>query len=179
MTSTKLEPGAFDGFEKAEPNEPLFTLLARDPLAPALIHEWVDRRRKEIIASDIPAAKRKVELTQAMEAENIALAMIEWRKGYSAIEAPKVDASPVRSYSGNAMDADELAAKARFDTRKVAAQKIRNAIAEIAEAAELVTKYGFEPAINLMALGSGELTRAAEEIEPKRRSYSHRSEEND
>lgn len=40
---TKLQPGRFDCYKAAEPAEPLFTLLARDPLAPALVMEWADQ----------------------------------------------------------------------------------------------------------------------------------------
>ena len=38
---TKSEPGRFDCYGKAEPDEPIFTLLARDPAAPRLIRDWV------------------------------------------------------------------------------------------------------------------------------------------
>lgn len=31
-------------FQKAEDDEPLFTLLARDPLAPGLVREWAHQR---------------------------------------------------------------------------------------------------------------------------------------
>lgn len=37
---TKTDPGQFDCHSKAEPDEPLFTLLARDPLAPGLVAIW-------------------------------------------------------------------------------------------------------------------------------------------
>lgn len=37
---TKRNPGRFDCHAKAEPHEPLFTLLARDPKAPALVERW-------------------------------------------------------------------------------------------------------------------------------------------
>lgn len=37
---TKLNPGPNDCYEKAAPDEPLFTLLARDPRAPVLVRTW-------------------------------------------------------------------------------------------------------------------------------------------
>jgi hypothetical protein len=37
---TTNEPGKFDCHAKAEADEPLFTLLARDPLASALVSIW-------------------------------------------------------------------------------------------------------------------------------------------
>lgn len=41
---TKLNPGNFDCYTKAEDDEPMFILLARDPTAPRLIREWVAMR---------------------------------------------------------------------------------------------------------------------------------------
>lgn len=42
---TKNNPGRFDCYAKADPNEPIFILLARDPLAPALVRLWAHVRR--------------------------------------------------------------------------------------------------------------------------------------
>ena len=41
---TKLKPGKFDCYENAEPDEPMFVLLARDPMAPILVSLWADLR---------------------------------------------------------------------------------------------------------------------------------------
>ena len=38
---TKNNPGDFDCYTNAEPDEPMFILLARDPLAPFLVALWV------------------------------------------------------------------------------------------------------------------------------------------
>lgn len=37
---TKNNPGRFDCYASAAPDEPLFTLRAKDPLAPALVDMW-------------------------------------------------------------------------------------------------------------------------------------------
>lgn len=42
---TKNEPSAFDCYANAEPDEPLFTLLARDESAPMLVELWAEARR--------------------------------------------------------------------------------------------------------------------------------------
>lgn len=42
--STKLNPGQFDCYNAALPNEEVFVLLARDPTSPATIRDWCDRR---------------------------------------------------------------------------------------------------------------------------------------
>lgn len=41
---TKNTPGQFDCYANAAPDEPLFILLARDPLAPILVDLWADLR---------------------------------------------------------------------------------------------------------------------------------------
>lgn len=37
---TKNQPGKYDCYQNAEPDEPMFVLLARDPLAPWLVRIW-------------------------------------------------------------------------------------------------------------------------------------------
>lgn len=41
---TKAKPGTFDCYANAAPNEPMFILLARDPMAPLLIRMWAHMR---------------------------------------------------------------------------------------------------------------------------------------
>jgi hypothetical protein len=43
---TKNNPGNFDCYANAEPDEPMFILLARDPQAPALVEKWATDRIK-------------------------------------------------------------------------------------------------------------------------------------
>lgn len=45
--STKLKPGPYGCYEKAEDDEPMFILLARDPQAPALVDLWASIRETE------------------------------------------------------------------------------------------------------------------------------------
>ncbi len=42
---TKNNPDRYDAYEKAEPDEPMFVLLARDPHAPVLVRLWADLRK--------------------------------------------------------------------------------------------------------------------------------------
>ena len=42
---TKNKPGRFDCYANAEPDEPMFVLLARDPLAPILVKLWAELKR--------------------------------------------------------------------------------------------------------------------------------------
>jgi hypothetical protein len=73
---TKLEPGEFDCYENALPDEPMFVLLARDPDMPDLVREWADRRQFAIDNGERP------ETDQAMveEARSCASSASAWRK---------------------------------------------------------------------------------------------------
>jgi hypothetical protein len=51
--SSKAEPSQFDAYSKAEADEPSFTLLARDPIAPSLIEAWAYLRSGQIGAAEI------------------------------------------------------------------------------------------------------------------------------
>ncbi len=42
---TKDNPAKFDCYERAEPDEPMFVLLARDPFAPILVRLWAQLRQ--------------------------------------------------------------------------------------------------------------------------------------
>jgi hypothetical protein len=66
---TKLHPGKFDCYIKAEPDEPMFTLLARDPQAPALVERWAAERES---AGEDPAVVAEArECATAMRAFDI------------------------------------------------------------------------------------------------------------
>lgn len=66
---TKNEPGNFDCYGKAEDDEPMFTLLARDPLAPALVRLWADLR-----------TLTRGESAKVEEAQQCAEAMEDWQR---------------------------------------------------------------------------------------------------
>jgi len=51
---TKERPGRYDCYQKAEPDEPLFTMLGRDALAPYLAEIWAHVRGGEFqLAMDV------------------------------------------------------------------------------------------------------------------------------
>lgn len=66
---TKNNPGPYDCLAKAEPDEPMFVLLARDPLAPILVRLWADLAGRGLAKGE----KRE-------EAFDCSLAMEEWRR---------------------------------------------------------------------------------------------------
>lgn len=66
---TKNNPGKYDCYDKAEPDEPIFVLLARDEHAPQLVELW--------------AALRNLQdgyTSKVNEAIECAVAMDSWRK---------------------------------------------------------------------------------------------------
>jgi len=71
---TKTQPGKFDCHAKAEDDEPMFTLLARDPLAPALVRLWTEARMQ--------AARTERDIEKAEEALACADAMERWSEGH-------------------------------------------------------------------------------------------------
>lgn len=73
---TKREPGQFDCYLNAHPDEPLFVLLARDPAAPAAILEWVRHRREMIETGEKPTTDWPI-LDEAMQCAN---QMRAWRE---------------------------------------------------------------------------------------------------
>lgn len=83
---TKNDPGAFDCYEHAEPDEPMFTLLARDVTAPATVEAWASYRETRLRAtlegdSDSVSGREVIhELDQIAEARRCAEQMRAWRE---------------------------------------------------------------------------------------------------
>lgn len=65
---TKSNPGKYDCYAKAESDEPMFILLARDPHAPVLVRFWADWQ-----AAD---GKSPEKIKEALDCAN---AMQKWR----------------------------------------------------------------------------------------------------
>ena len=66
---TKNNPGDYDCYEKAESDEPMFVLLARDPLAPILVDLWASLR-----------AHSAGNPSKVQEARQCAESMREWKR---------------------------------------------------------------------------------------------------
>ena len=52
--ATKNNPGAYDCYAAAEPDEPLFVLRANDPLAPGMVRGWAMQRVHQIMGGQKP-----------------------------------------------------------------------------------------------------------------------------
>lgn len=68
IMGTKNNPGSFDCYANAHPDEPMFVLLGRDRHAPSLVRLWAFMREK---AGEDPA--------KVAEASACADAMEKWR----------------------------------------------------------------------------------------------------
>jgi hypothetical protein len=74
--STKKNPGQFDCYANAEPEEPLFIVLARDKDAPLLVRMWAMLREGAIENGAKPIS----DMTMVHEARQIAYQMDRWRR---------------------------------------------------------------------------------------------------
>lgn len=71
---SKNNPGKFDCYEAADPDEPMFVLLGRDPLAPILVEAWASMR--EHLAGNP---------SKVSEARACAEWMRRWRQGETLV----------------------------------------------------------------------------------------------
>lgn len=71
---TKNNPGKFDCYHNAEPDEPMFILLARDPMAPILVRLWADLRAQNAgNPSKVAEARACAESMEAYRHQSVAL----------------------------------------------------------------------------------------------------------
>lgn len=72
---TKNNPGQFDCYHNALPDEPMFVLLARNDTAPDYVEAWAFERVQEIMVGDRPES----DFPMVMEAMKCATDMRNWR----------------------------------------------------------------------------------------------------
>ncbi len=72
---TKNNPGQFDCYEAAEPDEPMFILLARDPIAPILVELWASLR----LVQGCTEHPCKSHGEKVSEARGVAISMRNWK----------------------------------------------------------------------------------------------------
>jgi hypothetical protein len=72
---TKNNPGSYDCYRNAEPDEPVFVLLGRDPNAPTAVRKWAEQRKRMI---DI-GLKPESDLPMVREAMECAITMDQYR----------------------------------------------------------------------------------------------------
>lgn len=77
---SKNNPGAYDAYRKAHPDEPMFTLLGRDPDAPMLVRLWASIRAR---SGEVPE-----KVTEALHCAND---MEAWRDRPAGIPVLSID----------------------------------------------------------------------------------------
>lgn len=73
---SKNSPGHFDCYANAEPDEPMFIVLARDATAPLVVDMWANERQHLINIG----VKPKSDQPMVEEARQCAANMRTWRK---------------------------------------------------------------------------------------------------
>ena len=76
---TKNRPAKFDCYKNAEPDEPMFVLLARDEKAPGIVREWVAVRRRQRCKEQDVIDRDLLSDEKELEALAVADAMQKWR----------------------------------------------------------------------------------------------------
>ena len=81
---TKSNPGAFDCYEDAGPDEPIFVLRSTDKSAPDTVRHWVDmyelRKQLENADGNGPGELTALQQEKVDEARECASAMERWRE---------------------------------------------------------------------------------------------------
>jgi hypothetical protein len=77
---TKSNPGKFDCYTKAEPDEPMFVLLARDENAPKIVRSWAEEFSWRCRYGNPDTELTEAQLAKYKEALDCADAMVAWRK---------------------------------------------------------------------------------------------------
>ena len=83
---TKNNPGDYDCYKNAEPDEPMFILLARDVSAPDLVRTWADRRAQLVAHGEKPES----DLAVVYEARECADQMEDWRRANRELAEMKI-----------------------------------------------------------------------------------------
>jgi hypothetical protein len=84
---SKNEPGKYDCYANAKPDEPMFVILARDPSAPELVELWAIRRVNLISEGKKPES----DYALVEEARECADKMRQWRAARESVHAQYAD----------------------------------------------------------------------------------------
>lgn len=77
---SKNQPGVFDCWNNAEPEEPMFILLGRDRGAPQLVRQWADARAIEIARGQHSIEEWSRDWEQIREAYRLAAWMEDFKR---------------------------------------------------------------------------------------------------
>lgn len=109
MGNSKNNPATWDCYKNAEPDEPMFIVLARDKDAPLLVRMWALLREQAVEMGSKPPK----DLAQVAEARQCAYEMERWRRNnrsderqveFNLVNTPSVNVSidyPTKAEKGD------------------------------------------------------------------------------
>lgn len=130
--ATKTRPGALDGFERAKPDEPIFTLQGGDPLGVECTKLYIQMRRERAMKLE-EGRERDAELLRCTEAEHQLWVMQDYLAGRTFEDQPEEQEEP-----------DEPAAIDLFDYRVRFASRASNMRCELVEIREELKRRGYD-----------------------------------
>ena len=136
LINTLESPGEFDALTKLRPGEVYFLLIGRDRLAPPLVDQWADANRRRALADHghglIDDAQQETELRKSTQAEAIAEAMREYKRGVEGDAPVVIEAPRPTTYTGHQLPEETARRDEEQRLRTRAVQAIHNAVAEVA-----------------------------------------------
>lgn len=79
---TKNNPGKYDCYDKLEPDEPFFVIMARDPMASASVRAWAMNLQNQTDMGILPKEDAQKNREKVQEAYECASKMELWRAEY-------------------------------------------------------------------------------------------------
>lgn len=162
IVATKDRPGSYDAIESAKPGEPLFPIQGGDLFGPPTVLHWAKLCREAGLASEKPKEAERL-LRKAMDAEQVAWAMLAYQRGQEPIEGERA----YYSDSGTAETADERRTQREALIRS--ARKLHGLSADGLEVAETLARFRAHPEEEAAVREAvAVLKQAAFLIEPRR-----------
>lgn len=131
LPATKEQPSALDGYERAKPGEPIFTLQGGDPIAVEMVKLYISKRRQRALDMD-EGREAEAELVRCSEAERTLWAMQNYLAGRAQVDAQE-----------QSERSDEPEAVDLFDCRVRAANKLNEMRGELNEIGIELKRRGF------------------------------------
>lgn len=172
MVGTASTPGAYDPLASARPDEPIFSLMARDPDAPPTVTFWAQLRRNRAIKRYGTDPKREkdrkalnAEFLQCAEAEEVAMVMTEWRKGEGEHEG-----EGRANYQEVKKTEEQLAAAKLAKRQEELRRHLREAAYHLCEVKDALPGLALVEEIHVALLRQSieHANHLADELEPKR-----------
>lgn len=176
MRGTAENPSAFDPLDDMAPDEPRFVVRGKDPDGPPVLTEWCRLRRNRAMRvfnaianpSDQDRLLFKSELEQCREAEDLAIAMADWRNAH-----PEPEGDGRASYNQIERTQEQLAELARGKRLEAILRHVQEARYHACEVRDGLFDMGLigEDTVAELSDMLGRLQALADEHDPKAEQY--------